>query len=173
MVRSFGEALKHGWQPLRTIVFASFEGEEMSQRGSRSWISENLPWLNRTVVGYLNVVVAASGSQLHVKASPLLQRAAIHVTSKALSPNQTVEGQTVADVWDGIITPAGGGDAIPFSHSCNLCAREMYPLSLSAHGAGFGLSLWWAGAEHEHPKTSLGGRCGLSVSRGHDTGEDS
>ena len=114
VVRSFGEALKHGWQPLRTIVFASFEGGEYGQRGSRPWIRENLHWLNRTAVGYLNVVVAASGSQLHVKASPLLHRAAIHATNKVLSPNQTVEGQTVADVWDGDITPAGGGDAIPF-----------------------------------------------------------
>lgn len=34
VVRSFGVALQQGWRPERTIIFASFEGEEFAQIGS-------------------------------------------------------------------------------------------------------------------------------------------
>ncbi|KAJ5950030.1 hypothetical protein N7454_001614 [Penicillium verhagenii] len=108
VVRSFGVALKNGWRPRRTIIFASFEGEEIGV-GSSSWIHESWPWLNRTAVAYLNVVVAASGTRFHVKASPLLRKATLHATGRVLSPSQTVEGQTVLDVWGGSITPGGDG----------------------------------------------------------------
>jgi N-acetylated-alpha-linked acidic dipeptidase len=33
-MRSFGVALRHGWQPHRTLIFASWEGEEFDQVGS-------------------------------------------------------------------------------------------------------------------------------------------
>jgi N-acetylated-alpha-linked acidic dipeptidase len=119
VVRSFGVALKRGWRPLRTIMFVSFEGEEFGQVGSRPWIRENLPWLNRTAVAYLNVIVAASGTQFHVKASPLLRQAVLNATGMVLSPNQTVADQTVLNVWGGHIAPGGGGDASRFlSEAC-------------------------------------------------------
>lgn len=115
VVRSFGVALKTGWQPRRTILFVSFEGEEISQFGSRLWIPPNFEWLNKTLIAYINVVVAASGSHFHLKASPLLHRAAIRALEKVPSPNQTVAGQSVADIWDGVIGRPGGGDAIAFA----------------------------------------------------------
>lgn len=114
VVRSFGIALRRGWRPRRTLVFASFEGEELGQIGSLAWIQEHMPWLNATAVAYLNVVVAASGSKLHVHASPLLNRAAREATRLVPSPNQTIPGQSVLDVWGGDIGTAGGGDAIKF-----------------------------------------------------------
>ncbi|KAI1177408.1 hypothetical protein F4777DRAFT_596606 [Nemania sp. FL0916] len=114
VVRSYGVALQHGWQPLRTIVFASFEGEEFAQIGSLLWIADHLEWLKATAVAYLNVVVAASGSHFHAKASPLLYRAVLAATGHVPSPNQTISGQSVRDVWDGTISTAGGGDANRF-----------------------------------------------------------
>lgn len=119
VVRSFGVAVKRGWRPLRTLMFVSFEGEEFGQVGSRPWIRENLPWLNRTAVAYLNVIVAASGTKFHVKASPLLREAVLNATGMVPSPNQTVADQTVLDVWGGHIAPGGGGDASRFlSEAC-------------------------------------------------------
>jgi N-acetylated-alpha-linked acidic dipeptidase len=125
VVRSFGAAVKYGWRPLRTIIFISFEGEEFGQVGSRPWIRENLPWLNLKAVAYLNVVVAASGPQFHVKASPLLHRAALNATGIVLSPNQTVAGQTILDVWGGDITPGGGGDAMRFLSDVCISALDL------------------------------------------------
>ncbi|KAJ6184695.1 hypothetical protein N7519_005996, partial [Penicillium mononematosum] len=114
VVRSFGAALQQGWRPERTIVFASFEGEEFAQIGSLLWITQNLNWLRASTVAYLNVVVAASGTHFHAKASPLLYSAILSATNSILSPNQTSAGQSVRDVWGGEITPAGSGDANRF-----------------------------------------------------------
>ncbi|GFG18392.1 hypothetical protein IFM5058_09002 [Aspergillus udagawae] len=125
VVRSFGAAMQRGWRPLRTIVFISFDGEEFGQVGSRPWIREHLPWLNRTAVAYLNVVVAAGGTQFHVKTSPMLHRAATYATGMVQSPNQTVEGQTVLDVWGRHFTVGGGGDAMQFLSCACISALDM------------------------------------------------
>ncbi|XWX00326.1 hypothetical protein V2A60_008346 [Cordyceps javanica] len=112
VVRSYATAYQQGWRPLRTIVFASFEGEEFAQIGSLLWIKDHLEWLKATAVAYLNVVVAASGPDFHAKASPLLHQAVWNATAQIQSP--TVTGRSVLDVWGGSIDPAGGGDAVRF-----------------------------------------------------------
>lgn len=114
VIRGFGTALQHGWRPERTIIFASFEGEEFAQIGSLLWVTKHVDWLRASAVAYLNVVVAASGSQFHAKASPLLHSMILSATGYVLSPNQTVTGQSVRDLWGGHITPAGSGDANRF-----------------------------------------------------------
>lgn len=109
VVRSFGVAVKAGWKPLRTIVFASWDGEEYGLVGSTEWVEENLPWLNVANAVYVNVDVAASGPSFSVDASPLLNKAIYEVTSLVQSPNQTIKGQTVRDAWDGHISSLGSG----------------------------------------------------------------
>lgn len=114
VIRSFGVALRQGWRPRRTLVFASWEGEEFGQVGSLAWINENMPWLNATGAAYLNIVVAAGGTSFHAKASPLLHGVLHDATQRVQSPNQTVPGQSVFDAWDKRISMPGGGDAICF-----------------------------------------------------------
>ncbi|OXV11868.1 hypothetical protein Egran_00371 [Elaphomyces granulatus] len=109
IVRSFGEALEAGWRPLRTIVFASWDGEEYGLLGSTEWVEDNLSWLFRTNVAYLNVDVATVGTHFNPRASPLLNKALYEATSLVQSPNQTVKGQTIRDVWDGRIGTMGSG----------------------------------------------------------------
>ncbi|EQL37161.1 glutamate carboxypeptidase II [Blastomyces dermatitidis ATCC 26199] len=109
VIRSFAHAMKAGWKPLRTIVFASWDGEEYGLIGSTEWVEENLTWLSKSIVAYLNVDVATSGQHFKASASPLLNKAIYEATSLVLSPNQTVEGQTVLDVWDGKISSMGSG----------------------------------------------------------------
>ncbi|KAJ9226771.1 hypothetical protein DTO027B5_1893 [Paecilomyces variotii] len=109
VIRSFGEALKAGWKPLRTIVFASWDGEEYGLIGSTEWVEDKLPWLSKANVVYLNVDVAATGTHFSASASPLLNKAIYDVTSIVPSPNQTVKGQTVRDLWSGHIGTMGSG----------------------------------------------------------------
>ena len=52
-IRSFGEALRLGWKPLRTIVLASWDGEEYGLVGSTEWVEEYLPWLKEANVAYI------------------------------------------------------------------------------------------------------------------------
>lgn len=109
VVRSFGKALDRGWKPLRTIVFASWDGEEYGLIGSTEWVEEYLPWLSKSAIAYLNVDVGARGSHFQSSASPLLNKALYEATSLVQSPNQTVPGQTVRDVWHGYISTMGSG----------------------------------------------------------------
>ena len=109
LIRSFGIALKKGWKPLRTIVFASWDGEEYGLIGSTEWVEEYLPWLSGSAVAYLNVDVGTRGPAFSSSASPLLNKAVYEATSLVQSPNQTIKGQTVRDLWSGHIGTMGSG----------------------------------------------------------------
>lgn len=109
IVRGFGEATKKGWKPLRTIVFASWDGEEYGLLGSTEWVEEYIPWLSAATVSYVNLDVACSGPNFEASASPLLDQLIYEVTAMVQSPNQTVKGQTVIDTWSGEISTMGSG----------------------------------------------------------------
>lgn len=109
VIRSFGEALQAGWKPLRTLVFASWDGEEYGLVGSTEWVEEYLPWLSSAAVAYLNVDVGARGKHFTAAASPLLHRVIHDVTGLVPSPNQTTKGQSVRDTWTGDIRVMGSG----------------------------------------------------------------
>ncbi|KAF4631811.1 hypothetical protein G7Y89_g6323 [Cudoniella acicularis] len=109
VIRSFGVALSQGWKPLRTIVFASWDGEEYGLIGSTEWVEEYLPWLTHVNVAYVNVDVATTGPVFKASASPLLNKLIHEVASLVQSPNQTIPGQTIGDVWDGHISTMGSG----------------------------------------------------------------
>ncbi|RKF76192.1 putative glutamate carboxypeptidase [Golovinomyces cichoracearum] len=109
VIRSFGVALSKGWKPLRTIVFASWDGEEYGLLGSTEWVEEYLPWLSSSSIAYVNVDIGTSGPNFNAAASPLLNHILYEVTSLVRSPNQTIPGQTVADLWNGGIKTMGSG----------------------------------------------------------------
>jgi N-acetylated-alpha-linked acidic dipeptidase len=52
--RSLGELLKSGWRPRRTIVFASWDGEEWGLLGSTEWAEKHREELSRNAVVYIN-----------------------------------------------------------------------------------------------------------------------
>jgi N-acetylated-alpha-linked acidic dipeptidase len=109
VIRSFGVALSKGWKPQRTIVFASWDGEEYGLVGSTEWVEDYLPWLKNSAVAYLNVDVGTRGTRFNANAAPLLNQAIYDVTKSIQSPNQTVEGSTVYDLWDKHIGTMGSG----------------------------------------------------------------
>ncbi|KAI1812943.1 Zn-dependent exopeptidase [Poronia punctata] len=109
VIRSFGEALQRGWKPLRTIVFASWDGEEYGLVGSTEWVEEYIPWLSATAVSYVNLDVGVMNQHFKASAAPLLHNLIYETAALIQSPNQTVQGQTIRDVWDGRITTLGSG----------------------------------------------------------------
>ncbi|EAS33583.2 glutamate carboxypeptidase [Coccidioides immitis RS] len=126
VIRSLGEALKAGWKPLRTIVFASWDGEEYGLIGSTEWVEENLSWLSKANVVYLNLDVATTGPNFKAAASPLLHKALFEATGLVLSPNQTVKGQTIRDVWDKDVDPMGSGsDFTAFQDFAGVASIDM------------------------------------------------
>ena len=109
VVRAFGKALKAGWKPLRTIIIASWDGEEYGLIGSTEWVEEYLAEIQGSAVAYLNVDVAVSGPSFTAAAAPILNKFLVEITHLIQSPNQTSKGQTVGDVWDGHIRTMGSG----------------------------------------------------------------
>ena len=116
VIRSFGVALKQGWKPHRTIVFASWDGEEYGLVGSTEWCEEYLPWLSATAVAYLNVDMISGGPNFGASSSPLLNDLIYEATSLVPSPNDTIPGQSVLDTWTSrkISTIGSGSDYTAF-----------------------------------------------------------
>jgi N-acetylated-alpha-linked acidic dipeptidase len=126
VVRSFGLALQSGWKPLRTIVFASWDGEEYGLVGSTEWVEEFLPWLSGSAVAYLNVDVGARGRAFKLSAAPLLSKVVQDVLPLVASPDQTVPGQSVNDTWDQhIATMGSGSDFTAFQDFAGIASIDM------------------------------------------------
>lgn len=135
VMRGVGKAVAAGWKPLRTIVFASWDGEEYSLIGSTEWVEEYLPWLSGASVAYVNVDVGVDGPRFKASAAPLLNQIIRDVTNVVPSPNQTVQGQTVGDLWDGrIATMGSGSDFTAFQDHAGIPSIDM-GFSYDAHSA--------------------------------------
>jgi N-acetylated-alpha-linked acidic dipeptidase len=52
--RAFGELLKQGWKPKRTIILAAWDGEEPGLLGSTEWAEEHAEELATHAVAYIN-----------------------------------------------------------------------------------------------------------------------
>lgn len=98
IVRGYGALLRVGWKPLRTIIIASWDGEEYGLMGSTEWGEDFHPWISKHVVAYLNVDMSAFGSTWRVGGSPsladVIKRTALDV------PHPTKVGKTLWDARD-------------------------------------------------------------------------
>jgi N-acetylated-alpha-linked acidic dipeptidase len=52
--RGLSELLKRGWKPRRTIVIASWDGEEWGLLGSTEWVEKHQEELSKKAVAYIN-----------------------------------------------------------------------------------------------------------------------
>jgi N-acetylated-alpha-linked acidic dipeptidase len=71
--RAFGELLKQGWKPKRTIIYCAWDGEEPALLGSTEWAEEHADELSRHAVAYLNSDSNGRG-YLHVAGSHSLEK---------------------------------------------------------------------------------------------------
>jgi N-acetylated-alpha-linked acidic dipeptidase len=96
VARGFGELLKQGWKPRRTIILASWDGEEFGLLGSTEWVEQHAPMLRAQAVAYLNVDSAVSGKNFGASASPSL---ASLVRQTARDITDPASGQSLYDSW--------------------------------------------------------------------------
>lgn len=106
LARGFGELLKQGWQPRRTIQFSSWDAEEFGLIGSVEFGEINEDILDVEAVAYINVDVGASGSSLSASASPSLSNLLRNRTHYITDPNS---GRPLSEVWSGNLSPLGSG----------------------------------------------------------------
>jgi N-acetylated-alpha-linked acidic dipeptidase len=93
-VHGFGELLKQGWKPKRTIVICSWDAEEEGLIGSTEWVEAHMAPLARAVA-YFNTDVGVSGPDFTASAPPSLKLFVRDVTREVPSPR----GGTVYDQW--------------------------------------------------------------------------
>lgn len=93
-VRGVGVLLKQGWRPRRTIIFASWDGEEEGLIGSTEWTEEHASELAHAVA-YFNMDIGVSGPDFEAEAVPSLKQFVRDVTMQVPSP----DGGTVYEQW--------------------------------------------------------------------------
>jgi N-acetylated-alpha-linked acidic dipeptidase len=94
-VHGIGELLKSGWKPKRTMIFASWDGEEEGLMGSTEWAEQHESEL-ANAAAYFNMDVGVSGSRFGASAVPSLKQFLRDVTKAVPSP----KGGTVYDAWE-------------------------------------------------------------------------
>jgi len=117
--RAFGELLKEGFRPRRTIIFGSWDAEEYTLTGSTEWGEQFERELKQNGVVCLNVDSATSGRDFTVSAVPALIPALMDATAAVVDPDT---GATVYERWKGSRTVGdirsyalpGAGGPVPF-----------------------------------------------------------
>jgi N-acetylated-alpha-linked acidic dipeptidase len=94
--RAFGELLKQGWRPRRTIVFGSWDAEEQGLIGSTEWAEESAAELRERAVAYVNMDAAVSGANFGAASVPSLWKL---VRSAARDVRDPKTGRSVYQAW--------------------------------------------------------------------------
>lgn len=90
MLRSFSELQKKGYKPLRTIVWALWDGEEAGLLGSTEWGEEYAKKLENEVVAYINLDSSVAGPALALEATPSLNEVLLLAAKKVKHPDTGV-----------------------------------------------------------------------------------
>lgn len=99
-VHGVGELLKSGWKPKRTMIFASWDGEEEGLIGSTEWAEQHESEL-ANAPAYFNMDVGVSGPKFGASAVPSLKQFLRDVTKAVPSP----KGGTVYEAWQKVDQP--------------------------------------------------------------------
>ncbi|KAI8140676.1 hypothetical protein BJV82DRAFT_519611 [Fennellomyces sp. T-0311] len=96
LVRIFGVLLERGWQPRRTLIIASWDGQGYGSVGSTEWVEDHKEWLDEQAVAYINVDQAITGPHFSAQASPLLNSLIFDITQEVMDPHTSM---SVYEAW--------------------------------------------------------------------------
>ena len=95
MTRAFGALLKQGVRPRRTLVFCSWDGEEVGLTGSTEWGEQFGEELQKKAVAYINVDSSVSGPDFDGSAVGSLTPMLIETTHSLEDPS----GVSLYEAW--------------------------------------------------------------------------
>ncbi|XP_068233821.1 N-acetylated-alpha-linked acidic dipeptidase 2-like [Palaemon carinicauda] len=121
--RVFGQLVKTGWRPRRTLVFCSWGSEEYGLIGSTEWVEEHLEKLQERSVLYINSDSCLPGPIFEASASPLIWDSIVKITKMVPGVR---DGKTVYEEWAAyhlaknktlpeVSTLGSGSDHAPFA----------------------------------------------------------
>jgi N-acetylated-alpha-linked acidic dipeptidase len=94
--RAIGAAVKHGWKPRRTILYANWDAEEYGLVGSTEWAEEHAQSIDEKVVLLLNVDSAVSGHELETSGVPSVRDLVLDAAGAIVEPRS---GKTLRTAW--------------------------------------------------------------------------
>ena len=94
--RGFGELLKNGWKPRRTLILCSWDAEEYGLIGSTEWAEEHASELREKAVAYLNMDAAVSGPNFGASSVPSLWKLIRGATRDVRDPKT---GKSLYQQW--------------------------------------------------------------------------
>ncbi|MFL6228488.1 MAG: M28 family metallopeptidase [Pyrinomonadaceae bacterium] len=96
MARGFGDLMKQGWRPRRTLVLCSWDAEEQGLIGSTEWAEENAAELKERAVAYLNVDVAVAGANFSASSVPTMWKL---IRAAARDVRDPKTGKSIYQAW--------------------------------------------------------------------------
>jgi hypothetical protein len=92
MTRIFGDLLRRGWRPLRTIEFMSWDATEYNLAGSTEFVEKNTDNLRDDAMAYINLDMAVTGGDFHAAGSPVFYKLLLAVLNRVSDPylNSTI-----------------------------------------------------------------------------------
>jgi N-acetylated-alpha-linked acidic dipeptidase len=127
--RALGYVYTAGWRPQYSIQIAGWDGEEIGEAGSQSFVRSHFWALRRGCIAYVNADETATGNFFYTSAAAALAPLAPPVTR--LVPDPNVPTQTVWDKWrtqDGGVqtfAPGGGSDHEAFLYLLGVPTIQM------------------------------------------------
>ncbi|KAL4115896.1 hypothetical protein PRIC2_012902 [Phytophthora ramorum] len=98
IARGYGELLKQGWKPRRTLILGSWDGEEYGLLGSTEYAEENAELFKKQAVAYLNVD-STMGPLVSASASPAIAEF-LYQTAKDVPANKFHGNETEKTLYE-------------------------------------------------------------------------
>jgi N-acetylated-alpha-linked acidic dipeptidase len=95
MTRALGTLLKQGIRPRRTLVFCSWDGEEVGLTGSTEWGEQFADQIRKNGIAYLNVDSSTSGTDFEPAAVPSLAPLLVDASRSLADPS----GKSLYEAW--------------------------------------------------------------------------
>jgi len=95
LTRALGKLAKAGTRPRRTVIFCSWDGEEVGLTGSTEWGEQFADELRKKAVAYINVDSSTSGPNFHGQAVASLAPMLVETTRTLKDPS----GKTLYEAW--------------------------------------------------------------------------
>ena len=96
VARAFGDMVKSGWRPRRTLIFVSWDGEEQGLLGSTEWVEEFATELRAKTAVYVNRDAGAGGLNFNSSAVHSLTPF-VHELAQSIQP--AGESKTLYEGW--------------------------------------------------------------------------
>ena len=136
VAKGMGALLARGWRPRRTILFASWSGEEYGLLGSTAWgeVHADEPMLKRALA-YINVDTGVSGPAFRASGTPSLASVLVGSLGQVEDP---ATGVPLADAWDDgdLMTLGSGSDYTVFIDHLGIPSLDLAfsPAGASSYG---------------------------------------